>query len=491
MRAPAVLLKPAELPPPRESLRSLAARPGAFLLESALADRDFRPPIDLDHALRMGPWARWSIAGCEPFRTLRAKGREVEIAEGDRAPERRRADAFRVLRELLARYAAPPVPSPVPFAGGAVGAFGYELGRLVERLPGRVEDDLRLPDLAIGFYDACALWDHATGRAYLAAVELENRPPAAERLERLAERLAAKPPEAPLLALGPGGEPASRFERGEYERTVARVVEYIAAGDIFQANLSQRFEAAWRAGASSLYRALAEVNPAPFASYLDIGGAQLVGSSPELFLRLAPDGRVVTRPIKGTRPRGATPDEDAALARALLASAKDNAELAMIVDLERNDLGRVCDYGSVRVAEPCVLESYPNVHHLVSTVEGRLARGRDLTDLLRASFPGGSITGAPKIRAMEIIDELEKTARSYYTGSVGFIGFDGAMELNIVIRSFILKDARAYFQVGGGVVADSTPEGEYDETLDKARGLFAALRSRASLAAGDVEAAGA
>jgi para-aminobenzoate synthetase component 1 len=266
----------------------------------------------------------------------------------------------------------------------------------------------------------------------------------------------------------------SNFSHEEYLRAVENVREYIRAGDIFQVNLSQRFEADLSIPPYELYQRLRKINPAPFASYLDFDGVSVVGASPERFLKVQGDW-VETRPIKGTRPRGKSAAEDRALADELLASIKDRAENVMIVDLERNDLGRVCRYGTVRVTELAILETYPTVFHLTSTVKGRLCEDKDRIDLLKATFPGGSITGAPKVRAMEIIDELESTRRSVYTGSIGYLSFSGEMDLNIVIRTFLVKGGRAYFQVGGGIIYDSEPEAEYVETLDKARALIQAL----------------
>ena len=266
----------------------------------------------------------------------------------------------------------------------------------------------------------------------------------------------------------------SGFTHEGYLKAVEAVREYIKAGDIFQANLSQRFEADMPVPPYELYRRLRRINPAPFAGYLNFDGVAVVSASPERFLRLQ-KGVVETRPIKGTRPRGKDRGEDERLALELVQSIKDKAEHMMIVDLERNDLGRVCRYGTVRVSELMALEKYSTVFHLTSTIEGHLRPGKSAIDLLKATFPGGSITGAPKVRAMEIIDELEPTRRSVYTGSIGYIGFDGGLDLNIVIRTILVKGGRAYFQVGGGVVYDSDPEGEYIETLDKARALIRAL----------------
>jgi para-aminobenzoate synthetase component 1 len=256
---------------------------------------------------------------------------------------------------------------------------------------------------------------------------------------------------------------------------VTRVRDYIVAGDIFQANLSQRLEAPLEEDPWHLYRRLREVNPAPFAAYLEFDGVYVASASPERFLRVEPDGRVETRPIKGTRPRGQSPIHDAALSRSLWDSEKDRAENLMIVDLLRNDLSRTCRPGTVRVPELFALEGYQTVHHLVSTVVGQLAPGMDALDLLAAAFPGGSITGAPKVRAMEIIAELEPSRRGVYCGSIGYLSTTGAMDTSIVIRTLVALGGRVTFSVGGGIVADSDPEGEYQETLDKARALVTAL----------------
>jgi para-aminobenzoate synthetase component 1 len=267
----------------------------------------------------------------------------------------------------------------------------------------------------------------------------------------------------------------SNLARPDYLRCVERAKDYIAAGDIYQVNLSQRFHARTDVTAADLYLVLRETNPAPLAAYLDIGEAQILSSSPERFLRMS--GRhVQTRPIKGTRPRTGDEAKDQVAARELMMSAKDQAELVMITDLERNDLGRVCEFGSVRVPELVRLEEYATVFHLVSTVEGRLRQNISHVEALRACFPGGSITGAPKIRAMEIIDELEPHARGIYTGAIGYFGFNGESDFNIAIRTMIQKGRDLYFHAGSGIVADSDPAGEFDETLAKARGMIEALR---------------
>jgi para-aminobenzoate synthetase component 1 len=452
------------LPPGSTSLpiaRALQRRPGF---------------VWLDSARQVGDYGRYSFCACEPYLTLQGKGETYRLqGHEDRSF---RGNPFDLLQELLARYQTPPVSAPFPFHGGAIGALAYELGQHLEQLPATAQDDLGGPDLWLGFYDAFAAFDHHTGEGWLCATGQPATGAAAE--QRARERLAAlrewlQAPPAPREE-GPAstGEMARNLSREAYLAAVAQVKEYIAAGDIYQANFTQRFEARLQVTPWELYLRLRETNPAPFAAYLDLGEMQIVSASPERFLQV--QGREVqTRPIKGTRPRGQTPAEDEALAAELLGSVKDNAELLMIVDLERNDVGRVCEIGSVRVPELPVLESYPTVHHLVATIEGRLAPERGLVDLLTATFPGGSITGAPKIRSMEIIDELEPTCRSFYTGSIGYLGADGHLDLSIVIRTILCHEERACFQVGGGIVADSSPEGEYQESLDKGRALARAL----------------
>jgi len=360
----------------------------------------------------------------------------------------------------------PPEGFELPFAGGAVGFFSYDLRHRVEKLPRLCCYDLDVPEFVLCFYDRALIFDHCRQVTFFVGRAGSKPPRPAPRSSGSSSRL----PEVEGVAL------RSNFPPGEYPEAVQRVKDYIAAGDIFQANLSQRFEGECPAEGLSIYERLRAVNPSPFAAYLRYPEFEIICSSPERFL-LGEADRVVTRPIKGTRPRLAGDETfNKRMRDELLASAKDHAELAMIVDLERNDLGRVCRYGTVRVAEHAVLETYPTVYHLVSTVEGRLYRERhDEFSLLRAMFPGGSITGAPKIRAMEIIEELEPHARTVYTGSIGYVSFHGRMDLNIVIRTMLKIGGRIYMQVGGGIVADSDPELEYWETLHKGKALFQAV----------------
>jgi len=349
-----------------------------------------------------------SLLAAEPVRVFRAKGEPGVFA--------------RLQRELT------------DFGGYAIGYFGYDLKNQIERLPARATDDLGLPDCWFGFYDNVMV-----GRAV---------------------------PSAPIRTLAaPWDTPAD--QRRDFMEAVVRAQEYIAAGDIYQVNLSHRFQCDAPGSAADLYRVLRASNAAPYAAYLDIGEAQVLSSSPECFLKF--NGRqVITRPIKGTRPRDVDPAE-------LLRSPKDNAELLMITDLERNDLGKVCEFGSVRVSELQRVETYATVHHLVSTVEGTLRPDVSHLDCVRACFPGGSITGAPKIRAMEIIDELEPHARGVYCGAIGYFGPGGQSHFNIAIRTAVLLNGRLTFHVGSGIVADSEPAAEYAETLAKAQGIFHAI----------------
>lgn len=467
---------------------------------SAVAERPYS--FFLDSGMVSAKLGRYSFLGWDPFLVLWSKDGHIEMRQEGQVL-RSQGDPWEALQELLNEYTLPagmgthPSSQGVPpLLGGAVGYLAYDLGRFIEQLPRTTVDDLRLPDYVLGFYDVVLIVDHLQEKTYLASCGFPAQGPA--RLKRAAIRLREvreqiqqflgqfdppsprrSPASSSTNADPTGVEISSNFTKPDYLRAIERAKEYIAAGDIYQVNLSQRLCAELRVPPYQLYYRLRTINPAPFAAYLNLGEDGIIASaSPERFLRyFAATRRMQTRPIKGTRPRGRTPREDAALARELRASEKDRAEHLMIVDLERNDLGRVAEIGSVRVSEFEILETYPTVFHLTSTVEGTLAPQYDRVALLRAMFPGGSITGAPKIRSMEIIDELEPTQRGVYTGSIGYLSFTGEVDLSIVIRTFILKDGQAYFQVGGGIVADSDPEAEYEETLDKAQALIAAVSS--------------
>ncbi len=442
-KGPAALATEVALPRDLGSYFPTVARhPFPFLLESAAGGRH-------------------SFLGSNPYAALVARGDRLSLwREG--IEKTFRGNPFDVLAELLAERRAENDRS-LPFPCGAAGAFGYDLGRHLERLPHRAEDDLDFPDLVLGFYDRVVMVDHQEGKARI--VELAGR--ASKR---------AIDPRVYDEAFGGAGIAGrgANFTRTRYLAAVARIKEYIVAGDVYQVNLAQRFHARVERPPFEVYRALREASPAPYAAYLEFGRRALLSSSPEQFLELS-DRRLVTRPIKGTRRRSDDADEDERLRQELFASPKDDAELAMIVDLERNDLGRVCEYGSVQVAEPKVLESHATVHHLSAVIEGKLRRGLGPVDVLRATFPGGSITGAPKIRAMEIIDELEPTRRAFYTGAIGHIGFDGSMNLSVAIRTVMADGPDFFFHAGGGIVADSDPQAEYEETLVKAAAMARAL----------------
>jgi para-aminobenzoate synthetase component 1 len=462
-RMPSVLSLEIPYVDPVSAFAAFAGMPGAVFLDSAQKGE------------RQG---RYSFIAADPFLILTSK--DGRISAGDQTFT---GDPFAAVAKLLARFPLDRSPGLPPFQGGAAGCLGYDLCHHLERLPLPERDDMQFPDLALGFYDTIAAFDLLAERAWVLSSGYPETSPEARltrrriRLEEFSGRLGRATPLNPMPVTSGEVVIRSNFTRPAYEAAVRRVIDYILAGDIFQANLAQRFSAELPENLSTfdLYRRLREHNAAPFAAYLDFGDVVVASASPERFLKLE-DGLVETRPIKGTRPRGATPENDAANARELLASEKDRAENVMIVDLLRNDLSRVCRDHSVLTPEICTLESFATVHHLVSTATGRLKPDMGPVDLLRATFPGGSITGAPKIRAMEIIAELEPTRRGPYCGAIGYIGFDGMMDLNIAIRTYAIEGRTVTFQAGGGIVADSDPAAEYEETIAKARALIGALR---------------
>jgi para-aminobenzoate synthetase component 1 len=435
----------------------------------------------LDSAMDPQKSGRYSLMGCDPFLIFKSTGENVTIQENG---EERHIGGhpLDVLGLYLEKYQVAKDEHQLPCYGGVVGYLSYDLGRCIEKIPQSAIDDLQLPECILGFYDVMLVYDQLQSKAYIVSTGFPATTQAT-RLERATERLV----QLKKLITAPGTLPASKnqssqpqielksnFTHDGYITAVERARQYIIDGDIFEVNLSQRYSTVVKIEAFELYTRLRRLNPAPFGGFLNFDEVTIASSSPERFLRLRGD-KVETRPIKGTIRRGQTPEEDEANGRWLLASPKDRAENMMIVDLERNDLGRVCRYGSVKVTELAVLETFPTVFHLTSTVVGQLREGISRMDLLKATFPGGSITGAPKIRSMEIIDELEPTRRSIYTGSIGYFSFDGDLDLNIVIRTFLIKGDEVHFQLGGAVVYDSDPEGEYQETLDKGRALFKAL----------------
>ena len=452
--------------------------------------RDKPSPFFLDSGMDASKLGRYSFVGSGPFLVLSTRGSEAVLSQGAEK-SKLTGNPFDIMNHLLAVYRLGSCSFPVPFVGGAVGYFSYDLCHFIERLPSTAIDDLKLPECYFGFYDLVLAFDNLQDKTYVISTgfpelrESKRVARARERLDEMKDELAGVSSSGIETLITPTCYPAEQvslkggFTHQEYVDAVEKARQYIIAGDIFEVNLSQRFEAELSVTPYELYRWLRQINPAPFACYLGFDEVSVVSASPERFLRVQGDW-VETRPIKGTRPRGKNQEQDEDLANELLSSSKDRAENVMIVDLERNDLGRVCRFGTVKVTELAILEVFPTVFHLTSTVEGRLRESKNCIDLLKATFPGGSITGAPKVRAMEIIDELEPTKRSVYTGSIGYLSFNGNIDLNIAIRTLLVKGNKAYFQVGGAVVYDSNPEAEYQETLDKARALNDALNMAAT-----------
>ena len=421
---------------------------------------------------------RYSFIGFDPYLIFKSKGQEIRIEEKGKLLSEK-GDPVKRLRELISQFRLLGGEDLPPFSGGAVGYLSYDVRHFFERLSGMALNDLRIPDIYFVFTDKVIAFDHYNEKFFIIC---QTRPggysfdEAEKELRRIEERL-------PLDILGmktpPSRQTWGRIEsnttRDEFKSMVKKAKEYIKRGDIYQANLSQRLSASIEGDPWDLYKILRKINPSPFASYLDFNDVKIVSSSPERLL-LVKGREVETRPIAGTRPRGRSSFEDKKLSRRLILSPKERAEHIMLVDLERNDLGRVCKYGTVEVNELMTLENYSHVIHIVSNVRGRLRQGMDRFSALAACFPGGTITGTPKIRSMEIIDELEKVGRSIYTGSIGYLNYGGDMDLNIVIRTFVITDNTAYIQVGAGIVADSDPDREYYETLHKAEALITATK---------------
>lgn len=420
--------------------------------------------IFLDSSNNLLEWGRYSFIAVSPWMILRERYQSGQAKPLD------------LLQQCLQEYTLETIPELPPFQGGVAGYLSYELACSLEKLPAAGEDDLGFPDLMMGFYDVVIGFDHHQQRAWVFSSGLPtgNLDHAQQRLIWIIQQIG----QVDINQIAPDfsvGNLYNPFDRYNYPHQVQKVIDYIYAGDIYQANLTRRYEAACKGDPFTLYRRLRERNPAPFAAYIRDLDHIVASASPERFLKLS-QGCVETKPIKGTICRDLNnPERDQDLAQQLVTSGKDRAENLMIVDLMRNDLARVCCPGSVCVPKLLQVESYATVHHLVTTVVGTLEKGKTAIDLLKATFPGGSITGAPKIRAMEIIADLEPVRRGAYCGSVGYIGFDGTMDTSIVIRTFLLTENKLTFQVGGGIVADSDPVAEYEETLTKAVALKESL----------------
>ena len=451
----------------------LSGGPYTYLLESVVGGERFGRYSFIGLACS----ERIDVRGDDVRRLLRdARGTDVVI-------ERAQAtDPFEYLRGYLARQKVAPVPAALRFGGGLVGYFGYETVRHVEptALKGGKPDVLGTPDMLLLVSDELAVMDNVLGKLYL-VVYADPREPGAwraarERLERLHSRLASPLPEPAMLSQGNEAAPAAlecSFSERDFLAAVKRSKEYIFAGDCMQVQISQRTSRAFDAPPLELYRALRGVNPSPYMYYFDFDDHHVVGASPEIMVRLS-GGAVTLRPIAGTRPRGRTPEEDAKTAEELLADPKERAEHVMLIDLGRNDIGRVAQTGTVRVTEKMAIERYSHVMHIVSNVEGIAAPGLDAIDVFKASFPAGTVTGAPKVRAMQIIDELEPVKRGVYSGAVGYLGFNGDMDVAIAIRTAVLKDGRLHVQAAAGIVADSDPQAEWRETQHKTRAILRA-----------------
>lgn len=445
----------------------------SFEIYSLFKDR--RNSFILDSGMDPEKLGRYSFIGFDPLLIFKSKEDKVYITKSD-GTSIVTSSPFERLQEILNKYSFE-YESELPFVGGAVGYLSYDLCHQIEELPRTAIDDVDIPDMFFGFYDGVVIVDHLEEKTYIAAIGIErDREGVIEDIKKVIETNNETKIKVEIRERKEKINIESNFTKDEYIVSLNKLKDYIKEGDIYQANLTQRFACDIDESPYDLYNRLRTINPAPFASFIDFGEGHIVSSSPERFIKID-KGVIETRPIKGTRPRGNTPEDDKLNREELLSSDKDKSELLMIVDLERNDIGRISEIGSVNVTELFHLEEYPTVYHLVSTIKGDIKKELELTDVLRATFPGGSITGAPKIRAMEIIDELEPTQRNIYTGSIGYIGFNGVVDLNIVIRTIICKDSRAYFQAGGGIVWDSDPLMEYEESLHKAKAMMRAINT--------------
>jgi anthranilate synthase component 1 len=431
---------------------------------------------------------RYSILGANPFLRFTATGPNLRVTDRHGQPTTFESpDPLKSLEELVSRFRGPHLPGLPPFCGGAVGFVGYDAVRYVERLPNIPPDDRGIPDLCFGFYDEMVVFDHINKTVLVVAHALTGGTGEADyaaacgRVDALVEKLAVPLSDLALQDItldtrypDPHGRYSSNFTRESWDAMIRRGIEYIHAGDVFQYVPSQRFRTTTAADPFDIYRALRVINPSPFMFFVDVGETKLVGASPEIMCRVE-NGEMTVRPLAGTRRRGATPDADMALAEELLADPKERAEHIMLVDLGRNDVGKVAELGSVKLAELMTVERYSHVMHISSTVTGKLKAGLTAFDALRSALPAGTLSGAPKVRAMEIIDELEPHKRGPYGGAVGYFDFSGTMDTCIALRTLVMQGTTADIQAGCGVVADSDPASEYAETVNKAMGLMRAI----------------
>jgi anthranilate synthase component 1 len=468
----------ADLETPVSAYLKIADDPYSFLLESVEGGEK---------------WARYCFLGSRPAAVFESKGHQIRLTVNGETREFQSEDPIDALRDFMKDYRPVEVEGLPRFWGGAVGYLSYDMIRFIERLPERAEDDLGMAESCFMLTDTLVIFDHLSQRMKVVAMaRLDGSDPGASyieavsKIDALVDRLngpGVHPPSEPPI---PPAEELSGFpvpgmpglnssvSKEAFEKDVADTVEMIHAGEVIQVVLSQRIESALDVHPFAIYRALRTVNPSPYMFYLTLGETTLVGASPEVLVRLEGE-RVEVRPIAGTRRRGANDEEDHALGQELLSDEKERAEHIMLVDLGRNDIGRVCEPGTVRVTEQMTIERYSHVMHIVSNVVGKLEAGRDAYDVLRATFPAGTVSGAPKVRAMEIIEEKEPVRRGPYAGAVGYFGFDGNMDTCIAIRTLYARGGKLYLQVGAGIVADSEPAFEYEETMNKARGTLRAL----------------
>ena len=452
-------------------LTELPYQPDSARLFEAIADSPWA--VFLDSGRHYPAQSRYDILSAHPYVRLVTRGPLTELYADN--VELSREDPFALVGRALA--IDPACGGGLPFCGGAIGYFGYDLARRLERLPAAAGDVERIPEMAVGIYDWAVVVDHLERKTWLVG---QGRDPETDiKWDSLIERFSLPSPEKPRAPFRINSPVASNMTHESYARAFRRIRGYIHDGDCYQVNLAQRFSAVGSGDPWLAYQRLGVINPAPFSAYLNTPHAQILCASPERFLRVE-GSRVETRPIKGTRPRAGHPRIDAGLVEELRLSEKDRAENVMIVDLLRNDLSKNCALGSVKVPKLFDVESFATVHHLVSTVTGELKAGRDALDLLRGCFPGGSITGAPKLRAMQIIEELEPHRRGVYCGAIGYLGFDGNMDLNIAIRTLVCSHGVIRCWAGGGIVADSKLEDEYQETFDKAAAMLKLLQQSAA-----------
>lgn len=455
---------------PVEAYRRLNKDDHTFLFESVVGGE------------RIG---RYSFVGSRPFLTITARGTDVTIRENGKSRTETHADPLQLLDEIMAPYQMAPHPTLPRFCGGAVGFAGYDVVRYAENLPNPPEDDRQVPDLMFGLYDRMVVFDHINKTIFAVVLAHTSEGSAGDAYHKAAEELQSLcqelefnshpiPPEQIQLDDTRLLDWKSNFERAEFEKVVESCQEYIRAGDIFQVVVSQRLQLESDASSLAIYRALRVVNPSPFMFLLTCPEVSLIGSSPEIMTRVD-NGEVTVRPLAGTRPRGKTPAEDLQLEQELIADPKERAEHIMLVDLARNDVGRVAEYDSIAVEDVMVVERYSHVMHITSNVTGQLRKDLSAVDALRSALPAGTVSGAPKVRAMEIIDEFEKHRRGPYAGAVGYIDFTGDMDTCIALRTVVRQGNKVYVQAGAGLVADSVPASEYEETLNKARGLLKAI----------------